>query len=151
MSLRDSIDLIMQSVDFDEGTRAKMWGILQNMSAKQLMRHKVTAIGHEKLVDHLSNPQSPKSMKHQGAKKEGHGPSEVSRLQASKIIYDLPQVTKYSRRIRTQDNKTKGLGNKGTETLKGLPTHAMLLRKVTITRKNLFQNEEEKEMPIEES
>jgi hypothetical protein len=34
MSLRDSIDLIMQSVDFDEGTRAKMWGILQNMSAK---------------------------------------------------------------------------------------------------------------------
>ena len=114
MSLRDSIDLIMQSVDFDEGTRAKMWGILQNMSAKQLMRHKGTAIGHEKLGDHLSNPQSPKSMKRQGTKKEGHGPpSEVARLQASKIIYDLPQVTKYSRRIRTQDNKAKGLGNNG--------------------------------------
>ena len=109
MSLRDSIDLIMQSVDFDEGTRAKMWGILQNMSAKQLMRHKGTLTGHEKLADHLSNPQSPKSMKRQGAKKEVQGPSEVSRLQASKILYDLPQVTKYSRRFRVQDNKAKGL------------------------------------------
>jgi hypothetical protein len=48
-------------------------------------------------------------MKRQGTKKEVHGPSEVSRLQASKILYDLPQVTKYSRRIMAQDSKTKGL------------------------------------------
>ena len=32
-----------------------------------------------------------------------------------------------------------------------LPNHALLLRKVTITRENLFQDEEEKEAPIEES
>ena len=73
------------------------------------MRHKGTRTGHEKLADHISNPQSPKSMKRQGTKKEGQGPSEISRLQASKILYDLPQVTKYSRRILTQDNKAKGL------------------------------------------
>jgi hypothetical protein len=72
------------------------------------MRHKGTRIGHEKRADHLSNPQSPKSMKRQGTKIEVHGPSEVSRLQASKILYDLPQVTKYSRRIMAQDSKTNG-------------------------------------------
>ena len=32
-----------------------------------------------------------------------------------------------------------------------LPNHALLLRKVKITRENLFQDEEEKEAPIEES
>ena len=99
----------MQSVDFDEGTRAKMRGILQNMSAKELMWRKGgTSIGHERQADHISNPQSPKSMKRLATKQASHGPREISRLQASKILYDLPQVIKYSRRIWAQDKNVEG-------------------------------------------
>jgi hypothetical protein len=76
----------MQSIDFDEGTRAKMWNIMMTMGvglkgmahkkvveSNPLNRGRSLKVGrafnklhkHDKgakFVDQLSNPQSPKSL-----------------------------------------------------------------------------------------